>query len=152
MILQHPYILQSPISNLCLKGSLDNNADTQFFPKLLLHLSVRELNNSIVILPEEDRLKEARNPDNNIIISDFIIHNILPPQLKKITALYKVICGFKYWIYTKIIHYSLLTWRFSHLKQLKDMSNNEKYRRSGEIEICISETYKISVRPHGFHI
>ena len=60
MILQHPYILQPPISNLCLKGSLDNNADTQFFPKWLLHLSVRELNNSIVILPEEDRLKEAR--------------------------------------------------------------------------------------------
>ena len=38
---------------------------------------------------EKGGLKEARYADNNIIISDFTIHNIQPPQLKKISAWYK---------------------------------------------------------------
>ena len=34
--------------------------------------------------PEEGGLKEARDSVNNIIISDSMLHNIFPPQLKKI--------------------------------------------------------------------
>ena len=35
----------------------------------------------MVIPPEEGGFKEARDADNNIIISDSTLNNILPPQL-----------------------------------------------------------------------
>ena len=43
--------------------------------------------------PEEGGIKEARDLENNIIISDSTLHSIIPPQLKKISAQYKVMCG-----------------------------------------------------------
>ena len=39
----------------------------------------------MVNLIEEGGLKEAKNKDNNIIISDSISRNIFPPQLKNMT-------------------------------------------------------------------
>ena len=39
-------------------------------PKFLLQVSVRELHNNTVSPPEEGVMKEARDEDNNIIISD----------------------------------------------------------------------------------
>ena len=35
---------------------------------------------------EEGGLKEAREKDDNIIISDTNLRNILPPQVKKMTS------------------------------------------------------------------
>ena len=55
-------------------------------PKLLLKVYLRELHNRLVSTPEEGGLKEERNADNNIIISDSTLHNILPPQLKNKTS------------------------------------------------------------------
>ena len=46
-ILQYPQVLQSPIANNCLKLSIDGQLGPQLVPKLLLHLLVRELHNSI---------------------------------------------------------------------------------------------------------
>ena len=48
-----------------------------------MEVSVQELHNSMVSPPEEGGMKEARDEDNNIIISDLILHHIIPPQLKK---------------------------------------------------------------------
>ena len=62
--------MQSPIANDCLKLSIDGQAESQLVTKLLLKLSVRELNNSMVITPEERGLEEAINTEDNIIISD----------------------------------------------------------------------------------
>ena len=73
-------------------------------PKLLLQVSVRELCTILVILPEEDGLKEARYEDDNIIINDSTLQHILPPQLKDMTSLYKVMCGCECCISPKIIY------------------------------------------------
>ena len=97
-------------------------------------------------------LKETRDADKNIITSDSIICNILPPQLKKVSAWYKVMCGCDCLIYAKTMHLYFLTWTDHHLKQLKDWSNNSQNRRSGEIYIYIYDAYKNSVRYHGWHI
>ena len=43
--------------------------------------------------PEDGGLKDTRDADNNIIISDSTLQSILPPQLKKISAWYKVMCS-----------------------------------------------------------
>ena len=55
-------------------------------------MSVRELHNIMVSTPEKGGLKEARDSDNNIIISDSILRKILPPQIKNMTSRYKIMC------------------------------------------------------------
>ena len=94
---------------------------------------------------EESGLKEARYAENNIIGSDSTIHKILTYQLNKMNSQYKVMCGCECCIYTTSIQLSLLKWRKSRLKDLKDRSHNAKNRRSGEISSPNFETYKNSV-------
>ena len=62
--------MQSPIYNDCLKVSIGGHYEPQLVPKLLLQVSVQEIHNIMVSTPEEGGLKEARNAENNIIISD----------------------------------------------------------------------------------
>ena len=50
-ITRHPQVVQSLISNDCLKFMLDNHTEPQLVPKLLLQVSVRELHNSLVSDP-----------------------------------------------------------------------------------------------------
>ena len=76
----------SPIAIDCLKLSIYGLVELQLVPKLLLQVLVRQQHNIIVIPPEEGVLKEARDADNNIIISDSTLRHILPPQLKNMTS------------------------------------------------------------------
>ena len=48
-------------------------------------MSVRELHKSLVSDPNDGGLKEARDEDGNIIISDSALGSLLPPQLKQIS-------------------------------------------------------------------
>ena len=88
-------------------------------PKSLLQVSTRETNNSMVSPPYEGGLKEARYPNNNIVISDSTLRNILQPQLKNMTSQYKCMCVCECCISSKSIHSSLLAWRDIFLKNLK---------------------------------
>ena len=126
--------------------------ETKLVPILLLQESIREINNSMVSPPEEGGIKEARDVDYHIIISDSTLCKILPPQIKKMTSRYKVICSCECCIYAKSMHSSLLTWRDCRLKHPKDIIHNAQNRRSGEISSRIFETYKNYVQPHGCHI
>ena len=85
-ITRHPQVFQSPIYNDCLKVVLDDQTEPQLVPKLLLQLSVRELQNSIVSDPNYGGLKDARDEDGRIIISDTTLHSLLPPQLKQMSG------------------------------------------------------------------
>ena len=82
-IKSHPKVVQSPISNYCLEVILDDQTEPQLVPKLLLQVSVRELHNSLVSDPNDGGLKDARDEDVKIIISDSTLHSLLPSQLKK---------------------------------------------------------------------
>ena len=119
---------------------------------MLFQISVREIHNIMEITPEEGGLKELKDSDNNIIISDSKLCNILPPRLKNMTTRYKVMCGCECCISAKSMHYYLLTCHDCHLKQLKYRSHNAQNIRSCEISSRIFETYKNSVRTHGCHI
>ena len=68
----------------------------------------------------------------------------MPPQLKQISAQYKVIFGCECCIYDKSIHASLLSWRDRYLEELKYQIQNSQNRRSYEKEN--------SVMPHRRHI
>ena len=115
-------------------------------------MSVRELHNIFVSYPNYGGLKYARNEDDNIIISDSTFRSLLPPQLKQMSARYKVMCGCECFTSAKGIHSSLLSWCDRYLKKLNDQSQNTQSRRSGDKSHHIYETYKNTVIPHGRHI
>ena len=95
-------------------------------------MSVRELHNSLVSYPNDGGLKDARDEDGKIIISDSTLRSLLPPQVKQMSAHYKIMCGCECCISAKSIHSSLLSWRDRYLKKLKDQSQNYHIRRSSE--------------------
>ena len=82
-IIHHPQVVQSSISNDCLKVKTDGYTEPQIFPKLLLKVFFRELHNNLVRSTIYGGIKEARDEDDNIIISDSTLRSLLPPQLKK---------------------------------------------------------------------
>ena len=54
-------VLRSPIANDCIKLSKDGQSGPHLFPKLLVKVSSRKINNSMVIPLEEGLLKVARD-------------------------------------------------------------------------------------------
>ena len=64
----------------------DYQTETQLVTKLLFYVSVRELHNSLIIDPNDGGLKDARDEDDNIIISDSTFRSLFPPQIKQIPA------------------------------------------------------------------
>ena len=77
--MHHPQVVQSPIANDFLKVKIDGHTEPQLVPKFLLHVSVRELHNNLVIATKDGGIKEARDEDDNIIISDYTLRSLLPP-------------------------------------------------------------------------
>ena len=115
-------------------------------------MSLRELRNSVVSDNNYGGIKYSRDEDDNIIISDSTLRSLLPPQLRQMSARYKVMCGCEFCICAKSIHSSLLSWSDRYLKKLKDKIQNSQIRRSGEKSHHIYETYENTVMPHGRHI
>ena len=79
-------------------------------------MSVRELNNSLVSDKNNSGLKDGRYEIGKSIISDSTLQSLLPPQFKKMSARYKIMCGCECCISAKSIHSSLLSWRDMYLK------------------------------------
>ena len=90
---------------------LYDQTEPQLVPKLLLQVSVRELHNSLVSEPHDGGIKDARDEDGKIIISDSILRSLLPPKLKQMSARYKIMCGCECCISDKSIHSSFVSWR-----------------------------------------
>ena len=67
-------------------------------------MSVREIHNSLVSDPNYVGLKDARDENGKIIISDSTLRSLFPSKLKQMSARYKVMCGCECYISTKIIH------------------------------------------------
>ena len=113
-------------------------------PKLLLQVSVRELHNILFSDPNDGGLKEARDEENNIIISGFTLGTLLSPQSKKISAQYKVMRGCECCISAKSIHASLLSWRDRYLKNSKIKSKILKTEGLAKKKIAYMRHIKIS--------
>ena len=127
-ITSHTQVVLSQSYNDCLKVIFDNQTELQLVPKFLLQVSVRELHNNLVIDTNDGSIKDSRDEDDNIIISDSTLRSLLPPQLKQISARYKVRCGCKCCIYAKIIHSSLLSWRDWYLKNQGSKQKRSKHK------------------------
>ena len=57
---------------------LDDQTEPQLVPKCLPQVSVREIQNSLVNDPNDGGMKDARDEDGNIIISDSTLRLLLP--------------------------------------------------------------------------
>jgi uncharacterized protein YciW len=91
-------------------------------PKLLIEISVRELHNDLLELPESGGLAEARDAEGKVIISDSVLRCLLPPQLRKMTARHKQMCGCEVCLTVIGMQQSLNAWRHRLLRKLKDES------------------------------
>ena len=85
--MHNPQVLKSPIANDFLKVKIDGYTEPQLVPKLLLHVSVREIHNNIVSSAIYGGLKEAGDEDDNIIISGSTLCSLLPPQFKNVVKI-----------------------------------------------------------------
>ena len=130
-IMHNPQVVQSQIFNGCLKVNIYGHTELQLVPNKLLQFSIRKLHNILVSDPVDGGLKEARNAENNIIISDSTLRSLFPPQFKKMSSRYKAMCGCEYFISAKSMHSSLLSWHDRYFKKLKDQIQNSQSRRSG---------------------
>ena len=143
-ITRNPQVVQQPTHNDCLKVIFDYQTEPQLVPKLSLHVSVRELNNSLVIDPNDGGLKDPRDKNNNINISDYTFRSLLPPQLKHISARYKVICSCECCISDKSIHSSFISWCDEYLKKLKIKSKILK--SEGQVKNHITHKKHIKIQ------
>ena len=84
-ITRHSQVVQSPISNDCLKVMLDDQTEPQLVPKISLQVSVRELHNRLVSDTNDGGLKDSRDENGKIIISDSTLCSLLPFQLKQMS-------------------------------------------------------------------
>ena len=89
----------------------DDQTQSQLIPKLLLHVFVIELNNSLFSDPSAGGIKDARDEDHFSRSHTTTLRSLLPPQVKQMSAQYKVVCGCECCISAKIIHSSLLSLR-----------------------------------------
>ena len=135
-------VVQSPIANDWLKLKIDGHTEPQLFPKFLLQMSVRELHNTLFSTIIYCGLKEARDEDDNTIISDSTLCSLITPQFKNVIKIHGHawlqmlhICQKYAWIITVMAWFSIIFKR--------DLSQNDKNWRSGGKSNCIYETYKI---------
>ena len=99
-----------------LKVIFDDRTEPQMVPKLLLHVYLRELHNSLVSDSNDHDIKDAREEENNTIIRDSTLQTLLPPQLRQMLAQYMVMYGCECCISDKTIHAFLLSWRDWYVK------------------------------------
>ena len=58
---------------------IDGYTEMQLVRECLLHVPVRELHNNLVSATKDGGIKEARDEDDNIIISYATLRSLLPP-------------------------------------------------------------------------
>ena len=79
-----------------------------------------------------------------MIISDSTLRSLLPPQLKQMSARYKIVCGCECFISAKSIHSSLLSWRDSYFKKSKIKA--KMIKAEGLVRKHITYTHNIKIQ------
>jgi len=149
-ILDHPHVIDSPITNDCL-WIKDPEAPEgrRRVGKLLLEISVRELHNDLLDTPENGGLAEARDESGDVLISDMALGYLLPPQLRRMTASHKQMCGCEKCLSIWSLQQSLNTWRFFYLRQLGVEANSLPEGEARQLALAQLEDYKSAVLVDG---
>ena len=118
-VVHHKSVIHSPIANDSLLIKLPGVAAKSRVGKLLLEIPAPELHNQMVA---EDGLKEARDSEGRALISDTALRKIIKeqlPQLRRLTAKHKQMCGCETCLTMSSNHKSLVGFRRRRLRELK---------------------------------
>ena len=113
-ITNHSHVNILTITNNCVNINVPGKNENKSVPKSLLQISVRNLHNDMVRPVSQGGLSEARDRNNNIVISDYVLCYILPPNLRNISLCKKSMYGYNVFTYTNSIHAYLITWQKKH--------------------------------------
>ena len=85
----HPHVIESPLANDTVQVP-DKTDPTKKIRtnRLLLQISIRELHNDML-----EQLPEVKDAEGNVLISDTKLRQIMPPEVKRMSDRYKVMCG-----------------------------------------------------------
>ena len=137
--IKHPQVVASPFANDTLKIPDPEDPNQKIRAgKLLLQVSMRELHNDLLSEDETVGLKEARDENGKVLISDTALRCLRPPQVKPMTERHKVMCGCKICITIKQQQETL---NLFHLRVLKSLDgkvasfgNNNRSRQKSAAE------------------
>ena len=77
----------------CIDVYMGGQSEKHLVPKKLLQMSVRELYNRMASPPQEGGLTYVRDKENDIIIRNYVLHNILTPKLKTCQIVTRLCAG-----------------------------------------------------------
>ena len=142
-ILNHLHVVISLISNDTLMIKDDDTGRMVTVAKILLEISVRELNNDLISPPSEGAYEGEINSEGFFKSVITMLRSLLPPQLRKMTEKHKQMCGCEKYIGPSRIHSSLNAWRTMHLKKMTtDAKQIHKGTREHVLETKKTEMYK----------
>ena len=149
-VLRNSNVRESPIARDSLLIDEDGEGIKTRVPKLLLECSVRELHNELISAVAEGGLEEARNRvSGEVIISDTMLRNIMPPQIRRMKEHHKQMCGCDYCNTATTMQASLNAWRKTKLKSLSvTLESLRPSRRRNALEVIV-QSYSDFVNPHG---
>jgi hypothetical protein len=148
-VLDHPHVVNSPISNdtIIIK---DNNNEKTRVGKLLLQISIRELHNDL-LSDGPLGLPGAKDTAGEPIISDTALRSLLPPQLKRMSTKYKAMCGCELCIIMGQFQASLNAYRLSLLRRLEKETDECDSQEEKAIKRTRSDNYREAVYPDSQH-
>jgi hypothetical protein len=95
--------------------------------------------------PENGGLAEARDKSGNVLISDTALRYLLPPQLKRMSASHKQMCGCEKCLSIRTLHQSLNAWRFRCLRELSVEANSLPEGEARQLALARLADYRSAV-------
>eukprot|EP00978_Attheya_sp_CCMP212_P035056 scaffold150474_cov61-Attheya_sp.AAC.1 len=120
-VLRNGNVRESPIVRDTLLIDEHGNGVRTRVPKLLLECSVRELHNTLISPTSEGGLEEAKDRvTGEVIISDTMLRNIMPAQIRRMQEHHKQMCGCDYCNTATSMQSSLNAWRKTKVKTVTE--------------------------------
>jgi hypothetical protein len=119
-------------------------------PKYFLQIPVYEFHSDLIEPVQDGGLAEAHDDNGRVIISDFNLCQLIPPNVKPMSKQRRILCGCEICVSADILQHSINTWRTKHLKRLEDIMNARRRSCSSVKIIERYNKYKNDAFPQGF--
>jgi hypothetical protein len=119
-----PHVVTSPIKGDTLLVMNNETGKKERVSKLLLEIPFRELHNLLISPVSEGGFAEARDKSGKVVISDTALRYLAPPQLRKMTARHKQMCGCEMCITIRSLQLSLNAFRVRYARTLQKSADD----------------------------
>ena len=149
-IFNHDHVKQSAFARDRMKVCIDNSNEKVVVPKYFLQIPICELHSDLIKPAQDGGLAEARDDNGRVIISDFNLCKLIPPNVKPMSKQRRILCGCEICVSADILQHSINAWRTKHLKRLEDFINIRRRSHSDVKTIERYNKYKNDAFPQGF--